>query len=87
MLVDSGRGAAVAGKLQHTSNGGEKLRRVEKSYETFRQIEKLLNSSHASSRDRKNASERDFRGGGLATHGHRFLFLSSFPFELRVITL
>ena len=26
----------------------------------------LLNSSHASSRDPKHASERDFRGGGLA---------------------
>ena len=46
-----------------------------------------LNSSHASSRDMKHASERDFRGGGLATDRHGFLFLSSFPFKLRVITL
>ena len=38
----------------------------------------LLNSSHASSRDRKHASERDFRGRGLATK--RLSFLSSFPF-------
>ena len=45
-----------------------------------------LNSSHASSRDMKHASERDFRGGGLA-RGQRFLFLSIFPFKLRVITL
>ena len=37
----------------------------------------LLNSSHASSRDRKHASERDFRGGGLATHtdGQIFTFI------------
>ena len=37
----------------------------------------LLNSSHASSRDRKYASERDFRGGGLATQTHKFLFHKS----------
>ena len=36
-----------------------------------------LNSSHASSRDRKYASERDFRGGGLARQTQTFLFLFS----------
>ena len=36
----------------------------------------LLNSSHASSRDIKHASERDFRGGGLATrHTQIFIFI------------
>ena len=34
-----------------------------------------LNSSHASSRDRKHAFEQDFRGGGLARERERGIFI------------
>ena len=47
----------------------------------------FLNSSHASSRDRKHASERVFGEEGCGERRNGFLFLSTFPFKLRVITV